>query len=76
MLHKIIKIIDVVSFIKAFYFFIDWFTDIFTEDLATEGEITIKIKYITFTKHLIKMVCNIFYYSKTAKIDSNITNIR
>ena len=42
-------------------FFINWFTDIFTEDFGTEGEI--KIKY----KHLIKMVCNIFFYSKTAK---------
>ena len=28
-------------------FFINWFTDFFTENLGTEGEIKIKIKYIT-----------------------------
>ena len=30
----------------------NWFTDIFTEDLGTEGER--KIKYITSTQHLVK----------------------
>ena len=40
-------------------FFINWFTDFFTENLGTEGEIKIKIKYITSTFHFIKMVCNI-----------------
>ena len=49
--------------------------DIFTADLGMEGEIKIKIKYIRSTLHLIKMVRNIFYKGKTAKID-NITNIR
>ena len=56
-------------------FFINWFTDIFTEDLGTDGEIKIKIKYTTSTKHLIKMEFNIFCNSKTEK-DSNITKIR
>ena len=40
-------------------FFINWFTDFFTENLGTEGEIKLKIKYITSTLHFIKMVCNI-----------------
>ena len=40
-------------------FFINWFTDFFTENLGTEGEIKIKIKYVTSTLHFIKMVCNI-----------------
>ena len=56
-------------------FFINWFTDFFTENLGTEGEIKIKIKFITSTLHFMKMVCNILYYSKTAKIDSNFKNI-
>ena len=30
-------------------FFINCFTDIFTEDVETEGEIRIKIKYVTST---------------------------
>ena len=36
---------------SAFYFifFVNWFTDIFTEDLGMEGEINIKIKYIKYT---------------------------
>ena len=48
---------------------------VFTADLGTDGEIKIKIKYIT-TLHLIKMVRNIFHKGKTAKIDNKITNIR
>ena len=35
--------------IKAFYFFINWFTDFFNENLGTEDEIKIKIKYNTST---------------------------
>ena len=34
-------------------FFINWFTDFFTENLGTEGKIKIKIKYITSTLHFI-----------------------
>ena len=30
-------------------FFINWFTDFFIENLGTEDEIKIKIKYKTFT---------------------------
>ena len=40
-------------------YFINWFTDFLTENLGTEGEIKIKIKYITSTLHFIKMICNI-----------------
>ena len=56
-------------------FFMNQFTDIFTEDLRMEGEINIKIKYITSTLHLIKVVRKIFYNSKTAKIEKHMTNI-
>ena len=57
------------QFCLGLLFFINWFTDIFTEDLGMEGEIKIKIKCTTSTKHLIKMECNIFYNtgSKTEK---------
>ena len=64
-------------FTKAFYILLNGrlLTDFFTENLGMEGEIKIKIKYITSTLHFIKMVCNILQYSKTAKIDSNFKNI-
>ena len=35
-----------------------------------------KIKYVKSTLHLVKLVPKIFYNSKSAKTDSNVTNIR
>ena len=47
----------IISYQLGLLFFINWFTDFFTENLGTEGKI--KIKYLISILHFIKMLCNI-----------------